>query len=85
MGRAFRGLYDGKHIMFGNQISFAGNKRNTARETKASGNQMRESRVERSLDRLMRRARREKKKTRKTENTATMDNTHKRKKTHTTT
>ena len=27
MGRAFRGLYDGKHIMFGNQISFAGNKR----------------------------------------------------------
>ena len=26
MGRAFRGLYDGKHIMFGNQISFAGNK-----------------------------------------------------------
>ena len=26
MGRARRGLYDGKHISFGNKISFAGNK-----------------------------------------------------------
>ena len=26
MGRAHRGLYDGKHISFGNKISFAGNK-----------------------------------------------------------
>ena len=26
MGRAYRGLYDGKHIGFGNKISFAGNK-----------------------------------------------------------